>query len=99
MKENCQMMRLKENVQRRLDVQLKSYKIFFLITDLNLTFEESKQLDQDIENLNLQGFDIELLLLDHHGSGKKSADCFDWYFLDTSRSATKITFDYFYNTA
>jgi len=75
----------------------KAEKIFFLITDLNLTFEESKQLDQDIKNLNLQGFDIELLLLDHHGSGKDSADCFDWYFLDTSRSATKITFDYFYN--
>jgi len=75
----------------------KTEKIFFLITDLNLTFEESKQLDQDIKKFNQQGFDIELLLLDHHGSGKKSANYFHWYFLDTSRSATKITFDYFYN--
>jgi oligoribonuclease NrnB/cAMP/cGMP phosphodiesterase (DHH superfamily) len=72
-------------------------KIFFLITDLNLTADEAKSLDKSILKLKKDGYDIKLQLLDHHGTGKKSADKFDWYFLDTSRSATKITFDYFNN--
>lgn len=73
----------------------KKEDIFLLITDLNLTIDESKGLDRDIKNLNNDGFKINLQLLDHHGSGQKSADKFDWYFLDTTRSATKITYDYF----
>jgi oligoribonuclease NrnB/cAMP/cGMP phosphodiesterase (DHH superfamily) len=73
----------------------KEEEIFLLITDLNLTPEESKGLDRNISNLKNSGFNIKLQLLDHHGSGQKSADKYDWYFLDTSRSATKITYDYF----
>jgi oligoribonuclease NrnB/cAMP/cGMP phosphodiesterase (DHH superfamily) len=73
----------------------KSEEIFLLITDLNLTADESKGLDRDITNLNNNGFNVKLQLLDHHGTGQKSADKFDWYFLDTERSATKITYDYF----
>jgi len=38
---------------------------------------------------------ITLRLLDHHGTGKKSSEKYEWYFLDTSRSATQITYDYF----
>ena len=33
-------------------------------------------------------------MLDHHGSGKESADRYGWYYLDTGRSATKITYDF-----
>ncbi len=73
----------------------KNEEIFLLITDLNLTTDESKQLHRDITNLNNDGFNIKIQLLDHHGTGQKSADKYDWYYLDTSRSATKITFDYF----
>ncbi|MEA3512643.1 MAG: phosphoesterase [Campylobacterota bacterium] len=75
----------------------KSNEILLLITDLNLTPDESKSLDKNISNLNKDGYNIQLQLLDHHGTGKKSADKFDWYFLDTTRSATKITYDYFSN--
>ena len=73
----------------------KNEEIFLLITDLNLTTDESKNLDRNIENLKNDGFNIKLQLLDHHGTGQKSADKYDWYFLDTTRSATKITYDYF----
>lgn len=78
--------------------QIKEYKeedIFFLISDLNLNNDESKRLNRDINNLNENGFNIKLELLDHHGSGQKSANKYDWYYLDTSRSATKIVYDYF----
>jgi len=73
----------------------KNEDIFLLITDLNLTTDESKKLDSDINNLNEDGYKIKLQLLDHHGTGQKSADKYDWYYLDTTRSATKITYDYF----
>lgn len=65
-----------------------------LVTDLNLSAEESKWIDNEVAKLNANGCSITLQLLDHHGSGKESADRYDWYYLDTSRSATKITFDY-----
>ncbi|NWF66828.1 MAG: phosphoesterase [Campylobacterales bacterium] len=68
---------------------------FILITDLNLTFEESRYLDLEVKRLNELDFNIKLQLLDHHKSGIDSAGKFDWYYLDNSRSATKITFDYF----
>ena len=66
-----------------------------LITDLNLTMDESKWLNKEVQKLkDYQKVTIKLQLLDHHGSGEDSAKKFDWYFLDTSRSATQITYDY-----
>ena len=74
--------------------QYKNDEIIFLITDLNLTYGEAKDLNNDINDLKKKGFSINLQLLDHHGSGKKCADQFDWYYLDTSRCATKIVYEY-----
>ncbi len=66
-----------------------------LITDLNLTMDESKWLSKEVQKLKeYQKITISLQLLDHHGSGEDSAKKFDWYFLDTLRSATQITYDY-----
>jgi len=65
-----------------------------LITDLNLTAEESKWLNGEVEKLNNSKKGVTLLLLDHHGTGEESAQKYPWYFLDTTRSATKITYDY-----
>ncbi len=77
-------------------IELEEEKdIFFLISDLNLTTDESKNLTKSIENLNKNGKNIKLQLLDHHITGEPSALKYDWYFLDTKRSATKIVFDYF----
>ena len=44
--------------------------------------------------MNDRGRNIEIILLDHHGSGQESADKYKWYYLDTERCATKITYDY-----
>jgi oligoribonuclease NrnB/cAMP/cGMP phosphodiesterase (DHH superfamily) len=65
-----------------------------LVTDLNLSADESKWIDKEVRTLQERGRDVELLLLDHHGSGKESANKYTWYNLDTQRCATKITYDY-----
>ena len=74
----------------------KNEEILFLISDLNLTIQESRDLDKEITKLNDNGYKIKLQLLDHHATGQKSADSFYWYYLDTSRSATKIVYDYIF---
>jgi len=74
--------------------EFKEQEILLIISDLNLTFNESKDLDKEIIKLNNEGFNIKLQLLDHHATGKKSAEAFDWYFLDTKRCAAKIVYDY-----
>lgn len=65
-----------------------------LITDLNLTSDEAKWLVKAVEKLNDSGKQVEIKLLDHHGSGKETAARYAWYYLDTARSATKIVYDY-----
>jgi oligoribonuclease NrnB/cAMP/cGMP phosphodiesterase (DHH superfamily) len=74
----------------------KEEEILFLITDLNLTLQESKDLDLEISKMNEDGYKIKLQLLDHHISGKKSAESFYWYYLDDKRCATKIVYDYMF---
>ncbi|WP_419763927.1 MAG: DHH family phosphoesterase [Arcobacter sp.] len=70
-------------------------EILFLITDVNLTMSESKYLNNETIKLNEDGYKIKVQLLDHHATGQNCADKYEWYFLDTSRCATKITYDYF----
>jgi oligoribonuclease NrnB/cAMP/cGMP phosphodiesterase (DHH superfamily) len=65
-----------------------------LISDLNLSVDEAKWIDKEINKRNEQGANLTLLLLDHHGSGEDCATRFSWYYLDTSRCATKIVYDY-----
>jgi len=87
---------VKLNLKKILE-DIKEYKdeeVIFFITDLNLTINESKELQKAINNLNEEGYTIKLQLLDHHATGQKSADKYEWYFLDTSRCAAKITYDY-----
>lgn len=86
-------------VRQRLDMILNAIdtaneKSMILVTDLNLTADESKWIDAEVRLRNEKNKDIKLLLLDHHGSGEDSAKLYSWYNLDTSRSATKITYDY-----
>ena len=63
-----------------------------LITDLNLTLEQAKDLDAKVKTNQK---DVKLLLLDHHKSGQDCADKYEWYYLDHTRSASKITYDFF----
>lgn len=87
-------------IQARLDEILsliksqdKQEEMLLLITDLNLSMSESSLLQDRISDLKLEGYRIQLTLLDHHISGSESAEKFHWYFLDIHRSACKITFD------
>jgi oligoribonuclease NrnB/cAMP/cGMP phosphodiesterase (DHH superfamily) len=66
---------------------------FVLISDLNLDLTQAKYIDEKSKEI---GF--ELLLLDHHKTGEDCAKKYSWYILDVSRSATKITYDYFKNS-
>jgi oligoribonuclease NrnB/cAMP/cGMP phosphodiesterase (DHH superfamily) len=86
-----------KQVLEKIEKCSKEDNILFLITDLNLTTDDAKDLNKNIQRLNNNGYTIKLQLLDHHGTGQKSADKFDWYYLDTSKSATKITYEYFLN--
>ena len=88
---------VKSNLEIILDEIKKSddKDIFIMITDLNLNLDEAKSLDKSLNQLSDNGYIIKLQLLDHHGTGQKCANKYDWYFLDTSRSATKITYEYF----
>jgi len=65
-----------------------------LITDLNLTADESRWITHEVRKLNDNKLDVKLTLLDHHGSGEESAKKHKWYYLDVTRCATKITYDY-----
>jgi len=76
----------------------KDEKNFILITDLNLNINEARYLDERVKELKNSGYDIKLQLLDHHASGVDSAKIFEWYYLDVTRSAAKITYDFFSNS-
>lgn len=84
-----------KNTLEKISLCKKEDQILFMITDLNLNPDEAKDLHKKIRNLQDDGYNIQLQLLDHHGTGIKSAKKYDWYYLDTRRSATKITYDYF----
>jgi oligoribonuclease NrnB/cAMP/cGMP phosphodiesterase (DHH superfamily) len=86
-------------VKQKLELILENIKkakepAFILITDLNLTADESRWLTHEVKKTNDSCCDVKLQLLDHHGSGAESAKKFDWYYLDVTRCATKITYDY-----
>ncbi|MGG7073024.1 3'-to-5' oligoribonuclease B [Campylobacter sp. 9BO] len=61
-----------------------------LITDLNLTMSQCEDFEE-----RLKGKNAKLWLLDHHATGAECASAYGWYFLDSSRCATKITYDFF----
>jgi oligoribonuclease NrnB/cAMP/cGMP phosphodiesterase (DHH superfamily) len=63
-----------------------------LITDLNLTTKECNQLEAKAKELNAT-----ITLLDHHATGENASKNFAWYHLDTSKSATKITYEWLQN--
>ena len=84
--------RIVHEIEQNLDEE-----ILVLISDLNLTLQEAKELDKSITDFNENGANIKLQLLDHHVSGQKAEDKYDWYYLDISRCATKIVYDYICN--
>lgn len=67
-------------------------EMLLLITDLNLTEEQAKFVEENINGLE----NTEVVLLDHHISGKDVAKDRKWYRLDTTSSGTMLTFLYFF---
>ena len=65
------------------------HQALILITDLNLLTKEGHYIEREAQRLGAA-----LQLLDHHGTGASAAERFAWYYLDTSRSATLITYDW-----
>lgn len=72
------------------DIKINNQKSLILITDLNLTLNQCEEFEKISKEV-----DAKLLLLDHHQSGLECMEKYDWYLLDSSRSATKITYDFF----
>jgi len=60
-----------------------------LITDLNLTTKEGNWIEKEAVRI-----DAKLQLLDHHATGASAAERFAWYYLDTKRCATLITYEW-----
>ncbi len=58
-----------------------------LITDLNLTTKEGNWIEKEVIRIGAK-----LQLLDHHITGASAAEQFAWYKLDTTKSATLITY-------
>ena len=77
-----------------------SKTILLLITDLNLSLQQCEFIEKQLDRLHnfKSGVTLQVQLLDHHGSGKESAEKYRWYYLDTTRSATKITYDWLIET-
>ncbi len=72
--------------------KINAQKNVVLITDLNLTLAQCEEFEEIIRNASC---DAKLLLLDHHKSGLECAEKYPWYYLDDTRCATKITYDFF----
>ena len=58
-----------------------------LITDLNLSTKEGNWIEKEAVRIGAK-----LQLLDHHATGASAAERFAWYYLDTKRCATLITY-------
>jgi len=67
----------------------ENIKPLILITDLNLTTKEANSLEKEAIKVGAK-----IVLLDHHGTGANAAEKFAWYYLDTTKCATVITYEW-----
>ncbi len=82
--------KLKYIIRKILKDKLKKYVI--LITDLGLDEKQAAKVS-DFVNGN-SNIDIKIQLLDHHKTHIHLVKKYDWYYVDTTRCATKIMYDY-----
>ena len=66
-------------------------KFIILITDLNITTEAAIYLHNEVLSRNTQDVNITIQVLDHHKTGKNTADLYPWYHLDETKCGTKLT--------
>ena len=77
------------SIKRANFINPDSNENIILITDLNLTTKEANWLEREA-----MGVGAKIQLLDHHITGEKTANQFAWYKLDTTKSATLITYNW-----
>ncbi len=82
-----------EEIYRAIEKETHALPPLILVTDLNLTTKEANALEKRALELN-----VKLLLLDHHATGANAAERFAWYYLDTSKSATLLTYEWLKNS-
>lgn len=70
-------------------IQGEEIERLILITDLNLSTKEAAWIEKEAVRIGAK-----LQLLDHHATGLNAAERFAWYYLDTKRCATLITYEW-----
>ena len=79
-----------KDIQRdRKNLEEPTEKELILVTDLNLTTKEGNWLEK-----KAMEYGVSIQLLDHHATGANASERFAWYYLDTNRCATSITYDW-----
>lgn len=76
-------------IKREKFIRKDNIEHIILVTDLNLTSKEAKWLEEEAMTVGAK-----IQLLDHHASGEKTAKQYAWYKLDTTKSATLITYEW-----
>lgn len=76
-------------IKREKFLGKKDIEHIILVTDLNLTTKEANWLEKEALAVGAK-----IQLLDHHGSGEKTAKQFIWYKLDSTKCATLITYEW-----
>jgi oligoribonuclease NrnB/cAMP/cGMP phosphodiesterase (DHH superfamily) len=81
-----------KEIDQNFELILKDIKSFdsLLITDINLSEDQASFINEKQKEI---GFD--LMLLDHHETGKNNT-IYPWYYLDTTKCGTKITYEKFF---
>ncbi len=77
------------SIKREKFINKNETKYIILITDLNLTTKEANWIEREALRVGAK-----IRLLDHHASGEKTAQKFAWYRLDSSKSATLLTYNW-----
>jgi oligoribonuclease NrnB/cAMP/cGMP phosphodiesterase (DHH superfamily) len=81
-----------KNILEKIDRKVnKKEKDKIIITDLNLTEEIAKFIDEEVKKRDF----LELILIDHHKTGELIAEKYDWYLLNEEYCATYLTYLYF----
>ncbi len=77
------------SIKREKFINKNETKYIILITDLNLTTKEANWIEREALRVGAK-----IQLLDHHASGENTAKQFSWYKLDTTKSATLLTYNW-----
>jgi len=85
----ARMAEIVKKIEQDKFLQSEEIERLILITDLNLSTKEAAWIEKETVRIGAK-----LQLLDHHATGLNAAERFAWYYLDTRRCATLITYEW-----